>query len=287
MLIAALLATLPVIALQDPPAVDPPPQEAEGAVEAPPTPEEAAAAIKEALEGKDFIAIAATVERLGVIEGKEVVKAVAPALKSKDPLVRTAALRALRYNPEPSALAELLKRKADKTILEDPDLAVEYYYALGQSGDPKAIDVLKDDLFSGARGDKVARARIAGLGRIRDLGSVDALMGYMVSGHGFRGGPRYLPDVRLALVVLTGQDFGLDTNAWNAWWGDNKKTLKISDDEWPLPNAKMQRQWQLLWATPAEKEKARQEREEDREKGEKDGEGGSEDGGGSGGGGAR
>jgi HEAT repeat protein len=259
----ALLLSPPL--LQDPPAEEPAP---EAEVQEEVSPKEAAAHLKELLKGKDYLAQAAALEELGSIEDKGVVKAVAAALKSKDKLVLTAAIRALRYNPEPNALAELLKRKKDKAIVEDPELAVEYYYALGQSGSAKAIPVLVDGLFTGAKGDKVARARIASLGHIRDKESVDELMGYMVSSRGRAGGPRYMQDVRAALVVLTGEDHGTNTLEWVGWWNDNKAKLKISPEEWPLPNAKMQRQWRLLWATPEEKEAARKEREERRERGE-------------------
>lgn len=264
---------------QDPPAEEPS-QEPEVEVVEEVSPEVAAATIKEALKGKDYIAIAATIEELGMAADKKVVKAVAAGLKSKDKLVKTAAIRALRYNAEPGALTELLKRKKDKSIIEDPELAVEYYHALGQAGDRKAIAVLTDDLFTSAKGDKVARARIASLGHIRHKDSVDELMGYMVSSGGRRGSPRYAQDVRLALVVLTGEDYGTNTTAWLDWWGDNKAKLKISPEEWPLPNAKMQRQWKILWATPEEKEQAKEKLEERRKRREGGGED-EEEGGGS------
>ncbi len=282
MLTTAIFTLFPLLAVPQDPVTEPPAEEAEVEVVEEVSPEVATATIKEVLKGKDYLAIASTIEELGMIEDKQVVKAVAAALKSKDKLVQTAAIRALRYNPSPEALDELLKRKKDKSIIEDAELAVEYYYALGQAGDPKAIDVVSDDLFSGARGDKVARARIAALGHIRDKDSVDELMGYMVSSGGGRrggGGPRYSQDVRLALIILTGEDHGTDSVAWLGWWGDNKSKLKISPEEWPLPNTKMQRQWKLMWATPAEKEEARLKLEERRkERGAEEGEEEDEDG---------
>ncbi|RMH01868.1 MAG: HEAT repeat domain-containing protein [Planctomycetota bacterium] len=288
MLLTSLLAALSALAAPAAPQ-DPAPEPAAEAPE-PVDPAEAAARIKEVLKGKDYVVAAATLEELGSIEDKAVVKAVAAGLKSKDKLVKTAAIRALRYNPSSAALDELLKRAKDKSIIEDPELAVEYYYALGQHGDRKAVKVLADDLFSGAKGDKVAKARIAALGHIRHKDSVDELMGYMVSSGGRRrggGGPRYQQDVRLALIVLTGEDHGTDSVAWLKWWGDHKNRLKISPEEWPLPSAKLQRQWQLLWATPQEKEEARKRLEEKRRQREAGGEdpekdeddGGDEDGG--------
>ncbi len=280
MLITTIALLSPLFALPQDPESEPPAEQAEIEVEEEVSPEKAAATIKEVLKSKDYVAIASTIEEMGMIEGKAVVKAVAAGLKSKDKLVKTAAIRALRYNPDAGAVSELLKRKKDKSIIDDPELAVEYYYALGQAGDRKAIDVIADDLFSGAKGDKVARARIAALGHIRHKDSVDELMGYMVSSGGRRGGggPRYQQDVRLALIILTGEDYGTSSTDWLKWWGDNKSKLKISPEEWPLPNNKMQRQWRLMWATPAEKEEARKELEERRKRRQ----GEDEDGGGEG-----
>ena len=84
----------------------------------------------------------------------------------------------------------MLKHKKNKAILEDEIVAEQYYLALGQKGDKKALKVLTDGLSKTNRGDKVTRARILALGRIRDTDSVEALIDVMVSGSARRRHPQ-------------------------------------------------------------------------------------------------
>ncbi len=236
--------------------------------ERPLSPAEAVEAIQEALKGKDYAAAAATLEKLGIVPDKAVAKAAAAGLKSRDDTVRVSALHALRYNPDPSCLALLLKAKHDKRYLEDPVLAREYYLALGQKADKKALSVLTKNLHVTSRGDRTMQARIAAIGRVRDKASVEALMSLMTSGRARAGNP-HMQTIRLALVVLTGVDNGGSELAWIKWWNDNKRKLKVSSQDWPLPNKKLDRQWKTLWATPQEKERMKEDREARRKQAER------------------
>ncbi|MCH2111345.1 MAG: hypothetical protein MK213_00685, partial [Planctomycetes bacterium] len=213
----------------------------------------------------DVSEMAATLETLGTIDDKLVVKEVMRGLKSKEIAVQLATLTALRFNPNGAAITGLLKQKNNKSILDNVDLAEEYYYALGQHRHSKGIDILTDGLWSNARSSAVLRARVLSLGRIRDKDSCEALMGMLKSSGGRRNSKRpAMNEFRISMCVLTGQDAGGDTTAWIEWWNDEKKKLKISDEEWPLPTKNFQKNWDTLWATPEEKEAARKKERERR-----------------------
>ena len=233
------------------------------------SPEEAAAQLKEVLGGKDYAAQAAILEVAGIIPGKVVVKEVAKAMKSKDLGVQLAAISALRYNTDPYSLTVLLKEKKNKKIVDVDELAEEYFYALGQHGNTKAIDTLSKGVWSTAKNTKIIRARILSLGHIRDIDACEALMNLMKSTGGRRSrsmGGRST-EFRMAMCVLTGTDTGGNSTDWISWWNDSKKSLKISEDEYPLWSKNLQRQWDLLWATPEEREEARRKQREKRDGG--------------------
>ena len=227
------------------------------------SPAEAAAALKSALKGKEANLALTALEQYGRIPDKAVTRAAADGLAHKESEVRLAAITALRFNPDPSALGQLLKAKKSKAILEDTKLAEQYYLALGQKQSTKALPVLTDNLRITARGDLVTRARVLSLGRIRDKKSVEALISLMNSGRGRAGNP-HMREIRGSLVRLTGVDHGGNSQEWNSWWGDHKAKLKISLEPWPLPQG-MDRQWRMLWATPEEKAAAQEKREQGRD----------------------
>ena len=247
--------------LQDPPYPAPAPEVEKVEVDEI-SPKEAIAQLKEGLGGKDYAAQAALLENLGMVPDKGVVKEVSKALKSKDQTVQLSALIALRFNTDPSALASLIKQKKNKKIIDVDELAEEYYYALGQHGNKKAIDVLSNGLYSGAKNSKIIRARILSLGHIRHVDSCEALMNLLKSRGGKRGHMGQMSEFRTSMAVLTGEDKGGNTIDWIQWWNDAKKSLKISTDEWPLEKRNAQRQWLTLWATPQEKEEMRKKAKE-------------------------
>jgi HEAT repeat protein len=238
---------------QDPPQEEPAP-EAEVSQEAEePTPEQARELLETAVKSKQLDLIFAAIEETGRIADAKLVKQLGDLLKHKDGEVRRLSLQALRYNKHEDSLDALLKHKKNKAILEDELAAEQYYFALGQKGDKKALKVLTDGLSKTNRGDKVTRARILALGRIRDTDSVEALIDVMVSGSLRRRHPQ-LTEIHTSLSVLTGADVAMNQDAWIAWWNDNKKGLKLTEQEQELATRKGRAAWMTVWATPEDQE---------------------------------
>ena len=131
-----------------------------------------------------------SIEEFADIKDKKVIAEIATHLKHKSENIRYAALKALRFNEDSESLSRLLKFSKDKRLKADADFHVEYIYALGQKADKKAAKIIKDDLvMSSAVDQKILAAKVLALGRIREMDSIETLMGFTVSG-GRRGGAR-------------------------------------------------------------------------------------------------
>lgn len=261
LLAAPCASTLPAQAEQDP--VETPPQEATDHVVTDIDPAEAAKEIREALKGKDENVSRAVLENIGRVPSKLVTKEVAKGLKHKSQQVVLAALDALRYNTDPSALDQLLKAKSNKPLHKDEKTAVGFALALGQKADIKCLKLLTEDLVATAKiPDAVLKAKIAAIGRIRHKDAVEAILDYSkttVAGGRRRGGVRnMMTEAQISLKVLTGVDMGTSTSAWQEWWYDSKKSFKMSEEEWSLEDARAQRRWDALWMNPEEKEEAKE-----------------------------
>ncbi|KAA3609417.1 MAG: hypothetical protein DWQ01_08780 [Planctomycetota bacterium] len=238
------------------------------------SPKEIAEAIKEALKGDDASVAVNILKNQGVVADKVVVKAVGGGFSHKDPAVRLEALRALRFNEDKYALSQLLKIGKDKKLMDDPKFAAEYYMALGQKGDSKAISTIVKNLVLDNGGNQVTKARLISLGKIRDKKSVEELMSFMVQGKARRQNP-YMKEISVSLVILTGEMYRA-RDQWQAWWNDNKRTFKVAKEPAALPKNE-QRKWDMLWRHPDEiKERMNQRRGGKDKDGE--GEGESEDG---------
>ena len=217
------------------------------------TPERAVELLEAADKSGELDLIFIAIEDAGRVADKKVVKELSGFLKHKDAEVRYLTVQTLRYNQDEEALKVLLKQKSNKKILEDERCAEEYYYALGQKGDKRAIKILSDDLNKTNRGDKVTRARILALGRIREVESVEALMDCLVSGAARRRHPQ-MTEIHTSLVVLTGASVRPNQDDWIAWWNDNKRGLELTKQEQELDTKKGRSAWMELWATPEDKE---------------------------------
>lgn len=181
---------------------------------------------------------------------------------SKD--VRGACLDALRDLRHPAALKTLRDAyRRDKDLRRDEELGVRLIQAIARHGDPATIELLADDVFD-ARAPAIVRARILGLGWIRDPRSVEALIGIVKKTSRQRSAP-FLDDYRLALLVLTGVDRGRSQDAWLEWWNENKKSLAVGPELPPLPRADRAR-WIAYWGLPREygRPTPREERGDDR-----------------------
>lgn len=184
-----------------------------------------------------------TIKRFGEIPGKEVTAALALALRNKDQVVQLAAVRALRYNKNQSAFAELYRVRGKKAIMSEPELAAEYYLALGQHRDRKALPFLLKDLRARGRRDKVIGPRLLALGRIRERASIDGLIDFMRAN---RGSSR---EAVTSLVVLTGRNEGNKWVGWARWWKQNRARFKLPEDE-PELGKRQARTWTKVWALP-------------------------------------
>jgi len=218
------------------------------------SPSEAIAALKEAAKDKDTTVLEATLAAVGRLADKGVVREIAKSLKSKDEAVALAAVTALRWNPDKEALTVLLKVAKDKKVMGQEKVAVALTYALGQKADKKALSALTDGLAVTTKGlGELMKAKVLSLGRIRDKASVEAILDFINGGVRRRTERKMPADALAALQALTGQDIGKQISDWMDWWYDGKSSLKISAEEWPMPNDRAQRQWDRLWQDPEQR----------------------------------
>ncbi|MGB0685991.1 MAG: HEAT repeat domain-containing protein [Planctomycetota bacterium] len=207
--------------------------------------------MKEAAKAKDPTVLEATLASVGRIGDKAVVKEIAKSLKSKQEAVALAAITALRWNEHADAIDALLKAAKDKKLMAIEKLAIELTYALGQKADTKALKALTDGYTVTAKGlGDLMKAKTLALGRIRDKAAVEAILDFINSGARRRGERRMPQDALIALHVLTGQEPGKQVSDWMDWWYEEKGSLKIHAEEWPLPDGRAQRQWDRLWEDP-------------------------------------
>ncbi|KAA3609020.1 MAG: hypothetical protein DWQ01_10585 [Planctomycetota bacterium] len=231
--------------------------------ETPPTAKEAAEVLEKAFKEKNPIGLQELLLQYGWVEDKKVTKAIALGLKHPNEEVRVLALKGLRYNAHKSAFDLLLKQKKNKLLLDGSQTAPEYFMALGQKADKKALPILTDRGRAHKAGDKAIQARILALGRIRDKKSVEALMDFLLAS-GPRGEHPHIRPIRLSLMTLTGEDYGRDSRAWVDWWNENKRKVKVDSKPPELPKeaAKFLRS---TWITPKERQEALRKAEEEKE----------------------
>jgi len=214
-----------------------------------PTPErvEAAAAQLEAAfkDGDAEARIAALRASVDAVDAR-VIGLVAKGLKDKERPVALAACDTLGRMPHPDSLAALKSFYAGekKQLGKDEEGLVAVLTAIGRLGDPKGIEVLVDSPFK-AKGYPVVQARFFGLANIRSTESLEALFGLM-NKVGNRDLDRYMGDIRLALVRLTGEDRGSDPRQWQAWWQSNKKGYQVTPEAKELP-PEMRLRWNAYW----------------------------------------
>ena len=214
--------------------------------------DDAVAVLKEAFSGKgDADTRKLAIDNYGGLAHADVVAAVAKGLDDADDGVRLQAVDTLGWVPLPEALKALHRLyRRDKALREDEVLFSRLLQAIGRHSDRSSIEVLKDNPFDHltvASG----RARILGLGRIRDVKSVESLIaGMQLAGGDARGKrsgqPRHADDFRLALASLTGQDLGLTKEAWIAWWRDAKSGFAVAPER-PQLAPELKASWESYW----------------------------------------
>ncbi len=187
-----------------------------------------------------------------------IARLLAKAMRDPARAVRREAIEALGWNPAPEALKALTNEYWKNTALRDDDeLFALLLKSIGRHGDPKSIVVLIDTPFRSltlANG----TARLMGLGNIRSAESVKALVdlskragGEKGKGEGEGNWPHtYGPPFRVALAVLTGQDYGTSRAAWQKWWQENGKKFQMAPERPPAPSDVAQ-SYERYWDVPS------------------------------------
>lgn len=149
------------------------------------------------------------------------------ALKDASADVRGEAADALglmrRHNAVPALLAALPANEDEIRVY------LRVVEALGEIGDPRAVDALSKDWWNQRvpeYGVIAARTKIQALGKIRHASSVDALLDtFTVAAEDKIGQLR--GDIVESLKKLTGQDFAFDRKAWGDWWKKNRAGFRF------------------------------------------------------------
>jgi hypothetical protein len=262
--LAALL--LAATAAQTPPPAGTPAERARAAV----------AELEQAFAKADAGPRLRAIESAAEVPGADVARGIARGLGDRDLAVQRAAIDALRFHPDPRAFEELLARAKTKAARADATLYALLLRAVGQHGDPRAIELLSENPWS-APDAQVIQARILGLGRIRTPAALDALQGLLQIAGPLKTQP-FMKDFRLALWSLTGTDQGESQELWLRWLRANKKTAIAK--EAPAEPRELARRWTATWAKPdaAADREGRGDSGEGRRQGRGEGRGGGRDG---------
>ena len=218
-----------------------------------PTPEEikaAVAACKEGLKSKEPAERQAAIEAAAKVDADAVADEIGTALKDKEDSVAAAAMKALGAMTCKDSLKELhrVAKGADKKLQENGKLYGTLLRNIALHGDKSSIEILGDDALKNLDAE-VARARIYGLGNIRDRAAVEKLIDLMSLGNPLPGEDApYMPDARVALARLTGTDQTTNKSLWQEWWNKNKNGFKVSETPPELP-PDLQRQWDEYWTS--------------------------------------
>jgi hypothetical protein len=147
-------------------------------------------------------------------------------LRDRSTVVRERAAEALgvmkRKNVVPALIAAMKMKKNEEVI----EVYVRLITALGEIGDPRAVDILSKDWWNqkiGEYGVAAAKAKIRALGNIEHVTAVDALIDtfYLAKEETIGW---FKDDLIQSLKKLTRQDFRYDRKAWKAWWKKNRSS---------------------------------------------------------------
>jgi len=218
------------------------------------TVKEAVDGLNKAFKSKEPEERAAAIEVYGGTSDAAVTRVLGKALRDREMRVQLEAIDALGWAKDPSALKQLHRLfRRNKKLRNNEVVFTHLLKAIGRHRHRSSVDVLSDHPFSGLTM-ATGQARIFGIGNIRTKESVETLIKAMSLGGGEARGnrrgvgtPRFMEDVRISVLILTGEDNGTDKDAWFAWWRENKKKFKISPDRPPIP-ATAQVVWEDFWS---------------------------------------
>lgn len=210
----------------------------------------ALADLKSALREKEPRLRAAGVDRWKTLDDSRVAKALRPALEDKTPEVRDAAISALRWMKNVGALEELHRFfKRAKKLRKDPEAFALLLRAIGQHGNASSIDPLTDAL-QGDPDKDVMRARVYGLAKIRTVESIEAIFQILKSIDKDKV-QKYMGEMRIALMLLTKEDFGVAQQEWRSWWKDARRGFEIAEKIPRLPKRELAH-WNRFWGNEQE-----------------------------------
>ncbi|MEE8104615.1 MAG: hypothetical protein V3T86_03675 [Planctomycetota bacterium] len=182
-----------------------------------------------------------------------VMRVITKYLRAKSTAVRDAAIRLYGSSQSPAALKALHSLyRSDRKLRKNDELFATLLREIGRHGDRGSVKILGDINFKYLTLD-TGVARLAGLSNIRSIDSVEVLMRAAKKGRS-KGIPKQLRGQfaepwRMAMAVLTGQDFGVVREDWEAWWRSNKKTFNVSQDR-PKVAEDVSQGWERYWKTP-------------------------------------
>jgi hypothetical protein len=229
---------------------------AKGAQQAAVDPKRAQAAIAEldlAFKGGQSADRIQAIQKNTDVVDAGVIERIAKGLKDKDVAVKQAAIEALGRMRHPDSVKALTAfYQADKKALTADEATFPLLLkALGRLGDPSSVAILSDSPFSSKNFPSI-QARLYGLGNIRTIESVDALVGFMKLGSE-RDFQALMGEWRVALVHLTGADNGDSIQLWQKWWREKKKDFKLAQQASPM-SPDLQMKWDAYWVSATKQE---------------------------------
>ncbi|MCE9634769.1 MAG: YiiG family protein [Planctomycetes bacterium] len=179
-------------------------------------------------KGFDEATKAAKLREVGDLESDLASAAVAKlGLKDASLDIREKAAVTLGLMKRPNVVAALVVALAANE--KEIRVYLKVIEALGDIGDPRAVDPISKDWWNQRIGEyalAAAKAKIAALGKIRDASAVDALLEtFTITSEDRMGALR--PDIIASLTKLTDQKFGPDRKAWAEWWKKARSSFRF------------------------------------------------------------
>ena len=194
--------------------------------------DEVVAELKEAFKSKDETVIEPVIREAGSVEDEKVVKQIARGLRHRSLAVKKASIETLGKMKSGEALKELHKLYwSNRSLSKNPTLFALLLRAIGRHGDKSSIRVLMDSPYRNLTLES-GRARLMGMGNIRDDLAVEELVklsrkaGGRQRGSGIASSWRgvFKDDFHAAIVILSGEDYGRETQDLEKWWRTWRKT---------------------------------------------------------------
>lgn len=193
----------------------------------------------------------------GWIDDERVIVKVVTTLYDNDLPVRILAVEALGGMTSKRSLLALSKyfeRRHHKTRL-DVEIWPRLFQELGRRGDPLAIPTLLIDV-RGQMAARTLRARLFALASIRDAESIEGVLSVLEDLDDFHR-VRSLPDARIALLVLTGQELEGSAEDLREWWNRSREEFVLPPSP-PRLEGEAWQAWRGFWQLP-EREASEQE----------------------------